>query len=341
MFVELKERMVLQWHITHACNLRCRHCYQEEYQSDMPKEQLLDILEKYTEFINKHDYMGQINLTGGEPLLHPYFFELSKEIKKRGIRLGILTNGTLIDQKCARKLKALNPLFVQVSVDGIRKTHDKIRGDGAYKKTMKAIRYLKKNKIRVLVSFTAQKNNYQEFEKIARVCKWHRVDKLWWDRVVTESEEEKNALALTTEEFHWLVKKSGELSDKYSHKKGIGMVTNQRALQFLGCEDKMGGYQCSAGKTLLAVLADGTVMPCRRLPFVVGNILESDFDEILNSHEVLRELRKFLYPKECKSCKHLIRCKGGARCVTYGQTGNLYAKDVNCKENEKVTGIRP
>lgn len=333
MIATIKERMVLQWHITHTCNLRCAHCYQEEYKSHMPEEQLFSVLDKYADFVSKYDYIGQINLTGGEPLLHPDFFLLASDIKRRGFRLGILTNGTLIDEECAKKIKELEPLFVQISLDGTKCTHDNIRGAGAFAQALKAIRYLKKCKIRVLVSFTAQKNNYQEFAKVARICRRYRVDKLWWDRVVTESEEDKEALALTTEEFQWLVQKSGKLSPKYRRRDGSSMVTTQRALQFLGCKGDHCGYHCSAGKNLLAVLADGTVMACRRLPFIVGNILNADFETIIRSDERIAALRKFAFPKECSGCEHLARCKGGSRCVTYAQTGNLYAKDVNCFMN--------
>lgn len=331
MITALKERMVLQWHITHSCNLRCTHCYQDDYQSHMPKELLFSVLDKYTDFVEEYNYIGQINLTGGEPLLHPDFFELAREIRNRGIRLGILTNGTLIDKECAKKMKELKPIFVQVSLDGTRKTHDAIRGAGSFEQTLKAVRYLKKNRIRVLVSFTAQKCNYRELEGLARVCKKYRVDKLWWDRVVTESVDDTEKLALNTEEFRWLVDKAWQLFKKYQKRDGSSMVTNQRSLQFLGCEsEQCGGYRCSAGKNLLAVLADGKTMACRRLPFVVGNILESDFETIIIHNDVMTELRRLKYPKECSACKHLMKCKGGSRCVTYGQTGNLHAKDINC-----------
>lgn len=330
MFSLVRERFVLQWHITHACNLRCKHCYQEDYGSHMSKEQMTIVLDKFSSFVGNHDYIGQINLTGGEPLFHPEFFWLAKEIRKRRFRLGILTNGTLIDQQAAEKLAELQPAFVQVSLDGTKKIHDTIRGKGAFKQTLKAIKFLKRQNIRVLVSFTAQKSNYKELSGLARVCKKYRVDKLWWDRVVTENEEEKEALALSTSEFQEILKVSGKLNKKYKHSDGISMVTNQRALQFLGCSDCQMGYYCSAGKHLLAVVANGGVMPCRRLPFVVGNIFEKDFEEILESEGVMKELRNFTFPEECTGCEHLVRCKGGARCVTYGQTKDLYAKDINC-----------
>lgn len=320
------ERFVFQWHITHACNLRCAHCYQAEYQSHMPKEGLYEILDKFTAFIIEKNVVGQINLTGGEPLLHPEFLPLAKEIRRRGFRLGILTNGTLIDEKWAEELAKLHPVFVQISLDGTGKTHDAIRGQGNFKKALKGVDYLKRRGVRVLVSFTAQKSNCHELPKLAAVCLRHKVDKLWWDRVVTED----GALALSTEAFRELVMKSGALERKYRRRDGSSLVTNQRALQFLGCGEDACGYHCAAGKSLIVVTADGGVMPCRRLPFTVGNILKSEFDQIIRENPVMRELRTRIYPADCAGCANLGKCGGGAKCVAYAQTGELFTRDVNC-----------
>ena len=325
-----RPRHVFQWHITHACNLRCRHCYQDNYVSSMPSDQLYSILDKYTAFVQSNKYLGQINLTGGEPLLHPEFFSLAQEIRRRGFRLGILTNGTLIDEAIADALRDLHPVFVQISLDGTPRQHDFIRGKGAFRQALHGIDLLKSRKIRVLVSFTAQKGNLKSFGRLARICARHKVDKLWWDRVVTNTAQEQTSLALSTEEFRNFLAHTRHLEEKYRRSDGSSMISNQRSLQFLGCASGAGGYLCSAGKTLFAVLADGSVMPCRRLPFIVGNILENDFQHILDSSEQLRVLQKNLYPKGCVNCKHLALCMGGAKCITYGQTGTLDAKDPNC-----------
>ena len=84
-------RHVLQWHITHRCNLRCRHCYQDDFQSEMTLEELLAVLDKYERFLKERNLTGHINLTGGEPLASPYFFELAEEILRRGMTFSILT----------------------------------------------------------------------------------------------------------------------------------------------------------------------------------------------------------------------------------------------------------
>lgn len=317
-------RHYFQYHITHICNLRCIHCYQEEYCAHTPINEMMDVLDKYCEYIKEKGLEGQINLTGGEPLLHPYFFEFAKEIVDRGIILGILTNGTLIDDEVAAKISELKPLFVQVSLDGTKKIHDSIRGNGNFDKALNGIECLKKHNIKVLVSFTIQKRNYKSIGALAAICKKYNVDKLWFDRVVTYSDEDTKNIALSTDEFKKFVRHVNILRKYYMHN-GKSFISTSRSLQ-----SKTECYHCSAGKNLIIVLADGSVMPCRRLPFIIGNIKNGSFDEIISNSKIMKKLSHLHTPIECLNCKYVDICGGGARCVTYAQTKKLNIKDVNC-----------
>ncbi|MCR5743961.1 MAG: radical SAM protein [Lachnospiraceae bacterium] len=312
-------RHYLQWHIIHSCNLHCVHCYQEDYNCRMPYEQMVATLDKYEAYVRAKGYEGQINLTGGEPMLHPDFYRICEEIRRRGLRLGILTNGTLIDENASNKLAALKPVFVQISLDGPQKVHDLIRGEGNFQRAVAGIDHLKSAGVRVLVSFTIMKQNCETFREVARVCAKHHVDKLWWDRVVTDDESQY----LTTEEFRKASETASRLSKKYD------FINNGRALQWIP-EDNC-GYECSAGKRLLIILANGDMMACRRLPFVIGNIYRvDDLDSFLEENETMKMLRKPRFPKECVGCKYFYKCGGGSLCVTYAQTGKLGIRDVNC-----------
>lgn len=312
-------RHFLQWHITHECNLQCLHCYQEDRHFAMPYAEMAETLDKYKEYIKAEGFEGQINLTGGEPLLHPDFFKIAADIRSLGIRLGILTNGTMINEDTAKALAGLTPVFVQVSLDGSEKVHDRIRGEGSFKKALKGIDHLKTQGIKVLVSFTVMQENYREFRKVAAVCASHKVDKLWWDRVVTDDA----AQYITTDQFKEISKTAAGLAKRYP------FISNTRALQWIpegGC-----GYECSAGKRLLIILANGDMMACRRLPFVIGNIGQVPrLQPMLKSNDIMKKLAAPVFPKGCKECPHFYKCAGGARCVTYAQTGLLNVRDVNC-----------
>lgn len=217
-----------------------------------------------------------------------------------------------------------------MSLDGMERTHDAIRGQGSFRGTLAGIDLLKQKGVRVLVSFTAQKGNYRDFPELAKVCRKHRVDKLWWDRIVTETQTDREEKALSTEEFQQLVKTAAALHRRYRRLDGSSTVENCRALQFFDCAGESCGYKCSAGRNLLAVLADGSVMPCRRLPLVLGNILDGELDALISAAPELLQLRRGDFPAECAGCEKLFSCYGGARCVIYGQTGSWDRRDVNC-----------
>ena len=72
-----KEEFYFQWHFINSCNLRCAHCYQEGYHfEDMNLEQLLQVANEISKALSKWNMLGRLSLTGGEPFLSPYLFDL-------------------------------------------------------------------------------------------------------------------------------------------------------------------------------------------------------------------------------------------------------------------------
>ena len=103
-----KEKFVLQWHLTHKCNLRCKHCYQDDYKNDLSLEVCKNILLQFKNFIDKNNYKLHINFTGGEPFVEgnkEKLFKLMAACDVLGITYGILSNGTLITKEITKELK--------------------------------------------------------------------------------------------------------------------------------------------------------------------------------------------------------------------------------------------
>ena len=312
----------LQWHITHRCNLRCSHCYQDDYSAFSSRESLEGVLNQYSKLLDEYGFKGYLNITGGEPLTHPDLFWLLEEAKKREITTAVLTNGTLIGRREAAALKRLEVDYVQVSLDGLRETHDKIRGEGSFDLAIQGIRELKAQEIFVTVAFTAQRENHKELGRLADFCNNLGADKLWFDRVVISESEDKNDLSLGSKEYSALCRKASRLNRS-------GKISCARALQFIPCKEK-NIYSCNAGSRLLAILADGTVMPCRRLPIPVGNVTQSELLTIYRESPELIELRKAEIPEKCKPCKYAQSCRGGAKCITYAKSGRYDIPDPDC-----------
>ena len=112
---------------TDRCNMNCIHCYND---SGQKRENELTVKEIY----NTIDEMKEIGvlhvtLSGGEPLMHPAFFEIVSYIRGKALGVDLFTNGTLITQSVAKTLKALTILHVTVSLDSVTpEIHDSIRG---------------------------------------------------------------------------------------------------------------------------------------------------------------------------------------------------------------------
>lgn len=320
---------VLQWHITHRCNLRCKHCYQDDYSAETDVDVLFGTLDKYVRFLKKKGLAGQINLTGGEPLVSPHFFCLAEEIVRRGIAFSVLTNGTLITEETAARLSVLKPEFVQISLDGGPVVHDAIRGEGVSRMAYAGIDLLKKYGVRVIVSFTVQRKNLMEFGTVARIASRHGVDKLWWDRVIIPKADDADRQMLTPVQFRLFARYAARVSKRYEDENGKSFVACVRGLQFLWRKGAS-PYTCSAGKDVLIIKADGGVMPCRRLPYTIGNIRDGEIEEIVAASPVMDQLANASVPEKCRTCRHAETCRGGSKCVICAKTGAWYGKDPDC-----------
>ncbi|MBR1482307.1 MAG: radical SAM protein [Ruminococcus sp.] len=322
----------LQWHITHRCNLRCKHCYQEDYSAFDNREDAERVLDQYCALLHAYGCKGRLNITGGEPLTHPDLYRLLYAARERGIATGVLTNGTLLRAWEARKLKACGVDYVQVSLDGCQKTHDAIRGKGSFESAVQGIIALRSQGIFTSVSFTAQRQNYRDLRRLARYCDLLGADKLWFDRVIIPAEKDSGRLTLSAKEFGQLSKTAARLNRR-------GKVFCGRALQFIPCKDKQ-VYHCAAGDNLLIVLANGDVMPCRRLPFVIGNVRKTDLLTLHQNSPLMQKLRGTGIPDGCVGCRYRELCRGGAKCLAYAKTGSFDIADPDCPLAKPCSGNR-
>ena len=228
----------------------------------------------------------------------------------------------MVDAEAARQLALLKPEFVQVSLDGTERVHDRIRGRGSFLRAAEGIDRLKARGVPVQVSFTAQRENRRSLPALALFCRAHGVDKLWFDRVVIPAEEDTGHLSLSGEEFRQLVRTARRLERSTP-------LRCVRSLQFAD-DAESGLYHCCAGGSLLILLADGTLMPCRRLPDVIGNIFDGELKDTLQNSETMRALRDAPIPAACAGCAHAERCRGGAKCITCAKTGSWEGRDPDC-----------
>lgn len=332
----MTKRLTLQFHVTGNCNLRCRHCYRAQGAVEpLSLEDVLNTVEQFralrqvyneTHGIKKR---GHINLTGGEPFMRKDIDEIIRYIARfdRELTYGVLTNGSFLDASRRRLLCDTGVSFVQVSLDGDRRTHDALRAEGDHDRVLAAAKALCEDGIRTFVSFTAHKENYRQFPAVARACRKRGVDKVWTDRIVPiGGGAEMASLAIgvdTIDRYTAVIKKA------QSYGNAVTQVSAGRALQFLGADG--GVYRCGAGTSLITVDEFGQIMPCRRMPIVCGSVLTDTLTEVYHRHEVFRRLQADKIPRECVGCEHALSCGGGAKCQSYAVYGDFDRADPACK----------
>ncbi|HSH30865.1 MAG TPA: radical SAM protein, partial [Thiohalobacter sp.] len=131
---------VVIWNLIRRCNLACKHCYSISADTDFPGE--LDTRQVYAVMDDLHGYgVPVLILSGGEPLLRPDIFDISRRAKAMGFYVGLSTNGTLIDEKMIEPIRAVGYDYVGISLDGIGETHDYFRRkQGAFTEALRGIR---------------------------------------------------------------------------------------------------------------------------------------------------------------------------------------------------------
>lgn len=340
MIINNHPRLLLQFHLTGRCNLRCKHCYRAEGDVEpLTYQNVIEILEQFKDLLKKYNKRhriknkGHVNITGGEPFIRGDIREILEYLGQNGehYTYGILSNGSFIDGGVIETLKRTNAAFVQLSIDGNREMHDSLRAEGDYDRVFATAKTLEKNGVRTMISFTANKENFRYLPLVAKECRKRKISKLWSDRLVPIGNgKELSSLTIDRETFpeyqKALKKAQGNALTRALHPKSC--VTMNRALQFIDSNGYT--YHCGAGRSLITVDEFGNVMPCRRLPIHCGSALTDTLSNIYFNNETFRTLRYEIVPRECKNCPNALSCLGGARCQSYAHFGSYFRADPAC-----------
>ena len=306
--------------VTRKCNLRCPHCSVGRELPDLGLERALKIAYTFRE-----TGVRVVKLTGGEPLLNPGLGEIIDAFK-RWFVVVVNTNGTLLSK--ADVLLEHRPCWVQVSVDGPREVHDRIRGRGAFDKTIRFLTRLTNSGLPVTASITVSKLNLKyvgdTVDFLAGLVSRVKVLSV---RPPTRVE----SLLLTPEENEYLLETLLELEREYGH-----FVAFERFPPYVAGDGRPVQGGCGACTEIIHVDTLGRVYPCGFLRIRLGNILERGLRSVLASSAVARKLASFNVdgknvPDECKECPYRSFCNKGCRAVAYYSGSGLLGRDPRCR----------
>jgi selenobiotic family peptide radical SAM maturase len=315
----------LQWHITQACDLHCKHCYDRSKRSPLQLEQGIRILDDLADFCNSQNVRGQVAFTGGNPLLYPHFFELYSEASQRGFHIIILGNPATRVQ--IEKLISIQvPIYFQVSLEGLPKHNDSIRGTGHFNRTMEFLDLLNDLGVSSRVMLTLTQDNMHQVLSLAEMLNG-LTDQFEFNRLSTVGEAADLVLPNPKEfaaflKSYWqaaannpIIRLKDNLFNILLYKAGMPVGG--------GCT----GHGCGVGFNFLILLADGEVHACRKFPSLIGNIHKQRISEIYDS---IITSRYRSGPLACKSCAIRPVC-GGCLAVAHSYGVNIFKdRDPYC-----------
>ena len=170
---------VVIWNLIRRCNLTCKHCYSisadTDFKGELSTDEVFGVMDDLKAF-----GVPVLILSGGEPLLRPDIFAISRRARDMGFYVGLSTNGTLIDESNIDAIAAMNYDYVGISIDGTQKTHDKFRRkEGAYELSMRGIRLCRDRGIKVGLRFTMTQDNARELPDMLQLMDDEGVDKFY------------------------------------------------------------------------------------------------------------------------------------------------------------------
>ncbi len=115
---------------------------------------------------------------GGEPLLRDDLFKVIKYARENFIAVSLVTNGLLINKEIAKKFDALNLNTITISIDGLERTHDQVRGEGNFRKAINKIKVLRKYCHTATLAMRATINslNITEHKELIKLAEWLSLD---------------------------------------------------------------------------------------------------------------------------------------------------------------------
>lgn len=245
----------------------------------MPDEMEKDQIDAFLQQIIELD-IPYCAISGGEPLLHPYIFEICEIIRSQNISLKIETNGEFIDEKVAKKISRLKFRSVQISLDGATaSSHERLRLRGDWKKTVSACRLLIKEGVNTEIVFVPTKFNIAEIGSLIDLAFTLGVYGVYTGKAMRIGRAAKNwdILCPSDQEYEQFFQTLNDRAAKYDGKMKVYFYPYDVIEELR--------YRLDYPSASLLVIPNGKVKLIGPLPFICGDLKKESLADIWKKYK--------------------------------------------------------
>ena len=353
---------VVIWNLTRRCNLACKHCYATSADVDFPGELETPEIFRVMDDLRASG-VSVLILSGGEPLLHPDVFEISRRARDMGFYVGLSTNGTLVTERNIDAIEGIGYNYVGISLDGMRATHDLFRRRyGAFDESLRGVRLCRGAGIKVGLRFTLTGDNAHELGDLLQLMRDEGIDKFYLSHLNYAGRGNRNRCSdlhhrMTRRAMDLLFATCWQDIEQGSYREFVtgnndadGVYLLLWAMRHLPDRvealkrqlQRWGGN--ASGINIANIDNLGNVHPDTMWwDYSVGNIRHRRFADIWadTSDPLMAGLKSRPRPLEgrCADCRHLDICGGNSRTRAWQLTGNPWAEDPGCYLDDDEIGV--
>lgn len=320
----------VQLDLTYRCNERCIHCYLDhDDHGEMSTAEIKDLLDQMAA-----SGVFFLTLSGGEIFLRPDFFEILEYARARTFCIRLKTNGILIDEADAARLRDLGVDSVQISVYSHRpEIHDAItEAPGSLKRSIRAIRLLRECGIHVDMANVLMTDNAHDYDGVKALAAELGAQFLVDPTITPMMNGDRSILKLNVDE--------ATLREVFHDESIAGNVEELCAPPGQLGEDDLDSLPCSAGHTACYVSPYGDVHPCVQFPLPSGNVRHTKFIDIWRHSPQLNDVRSIRLRDmpSCSQCVHGATC---SRCpgLAYLEGNMRGPSSQDCEKSYARTGV--
>lgn len=329
--------------VTYQCNLKCVFCYagcqcrRKEMDGNAAEAQMEEAAEAerlkfLLERIRFDAKVPSVSFTGGEPLLHPRLPELIRHARSLGLRVNLITNGTLCDAAMIQRLVEAGLNSAQVSLEGATPAiHDAVTGVAeSYACTLAALAGFRDADIVVHPNTTLNRLNADDALRIPELVRSLDLQRFSMNLMIPAGAGRGRAdLVIPYSEIGGIVR---ELQRR-ARRAGVEFMwyAPTPMCLFNPIAHGLGNKGCAACDGLLSIAPNGDVLPCSSYDEPVGNLFTEDFDRVWFGARATAFREKQAAPAECAGCEDFAACQGACP---------LYWREMGLRELPERIGSR-